>query len=418
MAMAEALQHAAPSPPAASAPLVADSKPAGVPLCFLVDEDASIRHFLSLALHGSGIDTVEFTDGAALRAALADKKPDVVFHNISLESGDAIESVIALGTQGFLGAVQLMSNRGAAVLDHVKTIGGQHNLNMLPVLKKPFGTEAIGKIIASLKIGNAGQPTAQISLGEALANKWIEFWFQPKIDLRRKRLAGVEAFARARHPQHGIALPLAIMAGASDADLFKLAELALLNALSAGDKFSKVGLNLAIAINIPVPALVKLPVPDLVKAHHKPSDKWGGLIIDVSEDQIIGDLTLAAELAKTFEPSNVKLAVENCGHAHAALSKIKELPFAELKLDRSFVTDCASNKVNAPLCKTVIDLAHGFGSTVVAVGIEKASDASALVTMGCDYGQGFLLGQPMPEDRFLSLLRQRTGAGGKVVVGA
>jgi EAL domain-containing protein (putative c-di-GMP-specific phosphodiesterase class I) len=62
------------------------------------------------------------------------------------------------------------------------------------------------------------------------------------------------------------------------------------------------------------------------------------------------------------------------------------------------------------LCKTVIDLAHNFGSLAVAIGIEKASDAVALVAMGCDYGQGFLLGQPMPQERFISLLRQRTGA--------
>ena len=86
------------------------------------------------------------------------------------------------------------------------------------------------------------------------------------------------------------------------------------------------------------------------------------------------------------------------------------MPFAELKLDRAFVTDCGTDKVNAPLCKTVIDLAHNFGSVAVAIGIEKASDALALVSMGCDYGQGFLLGQPMPEERFVSLLRQRTGA--------
>ncbi len=63
----------------------------------------------------------------------------------------------------------------------------------------------------------------------------------------------------------------------------------------------------------------------------------------------------------------------------------------------------------APLCKTAIDLAHNFGSTVVGVGIEKAADAVALVSMGCDYGQGFLLGQPMPEDRFIALLRRRSG---------
>jgi len=72
--------------------------------------------------------------------------------------------------------------------------------------------------------------------------------------------------------------------------------------------------------------------------------------------------------------------------------------------------------MNAPLCKTVIDLAHNFGSVAVAVGIEKASDAVALVSMGCDFGQGFLLGQPMPEERFLSLLRQRAGNDSRIAV--
>ena len=61
----------------------------------------------------------------------------------------------------------------------------------------------------------------------------------------------------------------------------------------------------------------------------------------------------------------------------------------------------------------MIDLAHNFGRSVVAVGIEKAADALALVSMGCDYGQGFLLGQPMPEERFVSLLRQRAATQGR-----
>jgi predicted signal transduction protein with EAL and GGDEF domain len=75
--------------------------------------------------------------------------------------------------------------------------------------------------------------------------------------------------------------------------------------------------------------------------------------------------------------------------------------------DRSFVTDCGTDKVNAPVCKTVIGLAHSFGALAVGIGIEKASELTALVSMGCDLGQGFLLGQPMPSERFISLLKQR-----------
>ena len=87
--------------------------------------------------------------------------------------------------------------------------------------------------------------------------------------------------------------------------------------------------------------------------------------------------------------------------------KLKELPFAEMKLDRSFVTGVGTDKANAPICKTVIDLAHSFGSLAVGIGLENASDAIALLSMGCDLGQGFLLGQPMPEERFIGLLKQR-----------
>src|SRR4029077_20771275 len=99
--------------------------------------------------------------------------------------------------------------------------------------------------------------------------------------------------------------------------------------------------------------------------------------------------------------------IDDFERGYSSLARLKELPFVELKLDRTFVADCGTDKVNAPLCKTVIYLAHNFGSAAVAIGIEKASDALALTSMGCALGQGFLLGQPMPEERFISLLRQR-----------
>jgi len=392
--------------------------PDGAPVCYVVDEESSIRHFLSLVLHGSGVDTVEFPDGAAMRKAVESRPPALIFHNISLESADAIESVVALGKLRYRGAVQLMSARGAAVLEHVKAIGTQHKLQMMPVLKKPFETDTIVKIIQELKLGMPPAVAARLELDDAIKNKWIEFWYQPKIALRRKQLAGAEAYARVRHPQHGLVLAGAFTANASEAGNVKLAELALESALKTSAHFSKLGVNLRLSVNIPVPALLKLSVPEIVQAHHPADQKWPGLIIDVPEEQIVGDLALASDLSKKLEPHNVRLAIDNFGRTFSSLAKVEELPFEELKLDRSFVADCGTDKVNAPLCKSVIDLAHNFGRYVVAVGIEKAADALALVSMGCDYGQGFLLGQPMPEERFISLLRQRAATQGRNLDGA
>ncbi len=403
------------SAPAVEAPPLA---PGGAPLCFVVDEEPSMRHFLSLVLHGAGLDTMEFPDGAAMRNATSKGAPALIFHDVSLESADAIESVIALGTRKFKGAIQLMSSRGAAVLEHVKGIGAEQGLNMLPVLKKPFETEAIVNVVRGLKLGLPVPVAARIDLDEALANKWIEFWFQPKIDLRKKRLVGAEAFPRARHPQHGIALPETFMPGAQEATLTKLAELELASALKTSAAFANLGINLRLTVNIPLLVLAKLPVEDIVKAQRPNGGQWAGLTIDVPEQQIIGDLALAGELAANLERININLALDECGRRHEQLAQLTELPFAELKLDRDFVTDCGNDRTKAPFCKTMIDLAHGFGRKAVAMGIEKASDAIALVSMGCDYGQGFLLGQPMPEQRFISLLRQRAATQGRPLVDA
>jgi EAL domain-containing protein (putative c-di-GMP-specific phosphodiesterase class I) len=400
---------------AADAPHAANEHAAAArtPLCFVIDADASIRHFLSLILHGVGIDTEEFDDGHSVRSALARHMPELVFLNISLDSADAIECVVALGRSAYAGKVQLMSNRGSAVLAHVKSIGDQHNLQMLPVLKKPFETSAVLGILQKLQIGTLPANAGRIDLNQALRHGWIEFWYQPKIDLRKKQLVGAEAFARARHPEHGVLMPDAFMPGAAESSLITLSEQALGHTMRAGLKFAGLGVSLRMAVNLPVNALVKIAIADIVQTYSRQYDKWPGLIIDVTEEQIVTELALANEITKKLQHLNVKLALDDFGRGYSSLARLKELPFAELKLDRTFVTDCATDRVNAPLCKTVIDLAHNFGSTAVAIGIEKASDALALVRMGCDYGQGFLLGQPMPEERFISLLRQRAAPGAK-----
>ena len=361
-----------------------------------------------MILQGGGVDTIEFIDSTSFRETQIARPPDLVFLNVNLEVQDAVRNIEMLSKAGFAGAVQLMSSRGSAVLDTVKQAGEQFKLRMLPVLKKPFETSAIQKIMADLKLGHGPAATGvKISLAEALKNDWVEFWYQPKIDMRRKQLAGAEAFARVCHPEHGVLLPGSFMPGADEASVATLAERALVSTLKSGLNLSRFGVNLRMAINVPVNCLVNLPVGRIVREHRPQVDDWPGLIIDVTEEQIVSEITLANDLNKKFAEHNVRLAIDDFGKGYASLMKLKELPFAEMKLDRSFVVGCGTDKLHAPICKTVIDLAHSFGALAVGIGLEKASDAMALVSMGCDIGQGFLFGQPMPEDRFIALLKQR-----------
>lgn len=378
-----------------------------VPFCFVIDADDSVRRFLSLILHGAGLDTEEFAAGDSIAAALSKRAPNIVFLDIALEFGEAVKCLVELANGNYRGQVQLISGRGSAVLAHVKTIGEQRHLQMLPVLKKPIEPRAVLNVLQDLKLGHAPPTAGRIGLDEALNKDWMEFWYQPMIDLRKKQLVAAESFARARHPQHGIMLPDAFMPGATETALVKLAEHSLVSALKAGLNFAKLGINLQLAVNISTEALGKVRFPEILQTYRPQFDRWPGLVVDVAEEQLVNDLPRVSEIARELRQFGVSLAIDNFGRRYASLATLKDLPFTEFKLDRAFVADCATNKVNAPLCKSVIDLAHGFGSVAVAIGIEKASDALALLRMGCDYGQGFLLGQPMPEELFVSLLRQR-----------
>jgi EAL domain-containing protein (putative c-di-GMP-specific phosphodiesterase class I) len=389
---------------------VAHSIAAYTHLCFIIDNDARIRHFLSLILQSSGIDTEEFADDYTLRDALTRRMPDIVFLDVGLESANATECVMALGAGGYRGQVQLTSNHGLSVLAQVKSVGEQQHLHMLPVLSKPFETSVIMKVLQDLKLGQRPALAGRVDLGEALANGWIEFWYQPKIDLRKKQLVGVEAFARARHPVHGVLMPEAFIPAATEANLVALSEFALAEAIKASLNFAKLGVSLRMAVNMPINALKRLTVVDIVQAYRPRFDKWPGLLIDVTEEQIVNDFEFAREIAERLAHINVKFAIDDFGRDYSSVMRLAELPFAEIKLDRSFVTGCGTDAGGAPLCKAAIDLAHSFGSIAVGVGIERASDALALVSMGCDYGQGFLLGQPMPEERFVALLRQRAAS--------
>jgi EAL domain-containing protein (putative c-di-GMP-specific phosphodiesterase class I) len=251
-------------------------------------------------------------------------------------------------------------------------------------------------------------PLPRIAPADALRNRWLEVWYQPKIDLKRKRLAGAEALVRIRHPQHGILLPRSLHDAADDG-FAELARHVLLATLVDWSIFDEAGFNLHLALNVPVSALFKVPIPRLIAQYRPDATRWPGLILEVTEDQIARDAALAYEIATQLRVSGLSIAIDEFGAGCSSLSSLRDLPFAELKIDHSFVTGCATDAANAAICQTAIDLAHRFGGVAVASGVENVTDLQALVAMGCDFGQGALVAPPMPKALFLELLRQRMG---------
>jgi EAL domain-containing protein (putative c-di-GMP-specific phosphodiesterase class I) len=247
----------------------------------------------------------------------------------------------------------------------------------------------------------------RFSVDDALRSNWCEIWYQPKIDLKRKCLAGAEALARIRHPELGLLWPGSFLPGADADAVVRLTEHALLMTLRNWSVFDQAGINLHLAINVPVNALLKLPMEALLRENRPAAEHWPGIIFEITEDQVVRDLALASEIANRLKINGVTISIDDFGAGYSSFSSLRELPFAELKLDQSFVKDCATDPTNAAICQTAIDLSHRFGSAAVAEGIESAADMQALMVMGCDFGQGILIAPPLPMERFAALLRQR-----------
>jgi EAL domain-containing protein (putative c-di-GMP-specific phosphodiesterase class I) len=94
--------------------------------------------------------------------------------------------------------------------------------------------------------------------------------------------------------------------------------------------------------------------------------------------------------------------------SYAELAREKELPFTELKIDRSFIAHCDTDVLNAGLCETIIEFAHRFNISAVAEGIETKGELQTLRDIGCDMAQGYFFARPMPKDKFAKMVLEHT----------
>lgn len=399
----------------------ASSAAAPAPLCYVVDDEPGIRQIITYSLHGFGIRTREFEGAPTVLAALKQQSPDLLFLDVSLRGSDAIDVIRGLAANNYSGTVQIMSGKDPALLEEIRRVGERHSLHMLPVLSKPFRADAVRKVISehfkeclrktqSVETAPAAEmPVIEpsVTLDEILHKNWLRLWYQPKILLKRRSLAGAEGLVRAAHPEQGIIPPGAFLPNASEESMLRLTEVVLLWVLREWEYFAERGFALKMAINVPVSAFVKLPISTIVRENRPKSEAWPGLVLEVTEDQIVRDIPLAHEIATQLKIYDIELAIDDFGTGYSHLARLRELPFAELKLDRNLIANCGEDQTNAALCQTGIELAHRFGTRAVAEGIEKGSELEALIRMNCDLGQGFLFAPPMPKERFVSLLNQR-----------
>ena len=374
-------------------------------LCFLLDEDFVFRKDFAKELRRRDIDVVEFSDSTRFVEMVDDQSPDIVFINLNTAAPhQCVRALLALKECRYPGAVQLFGHCDRRVLESFNTIGVDCSLKMLPPITKPIKFATAHQIILDQKLGAPKAASSGISLIDALAKNLITFMYQPELDLKTNMMVGVEVVARVAHPTLGFLAPAQFLKGADEDALLKLSRMALVKAIQASARFRELGVALKIAINIGVDDLLRLPIADLVSMHRPQQSDWLGIVLEVPERQVINRIDSLQARIINLQKSSVTLAIDNFGCGSSCLSALNQIPFSEIKIDRSLVQDCATNKGHANICKTIIQMAHNFGARAVAVGVSNEADLRMLAGFDCDFAQGFLLGKPMNAEQIEALI--------------
>jgi EAL domain-containing protein (putative c-di-GMP-specific phosphodiesterase class I) len=261
--------------------------------------------------------------------------------------------------------------------------------------------------IRNLFARDRGVATGKVTLDDVLRRNWFELWYQPKIDLRTMHLVGAEALVRARKPDGTLVPPGVFLPGATEAQMLALTERVILRSLRDWEVCAAYGVSVKFSVNVPVSALVKLPIAQILREERPRAENWPGLIMEVTEDEIIHDLEIANDVAAALRTFHCTLAVDDFGAGYSSLARLRQLPFSELKIDRSYVMNCNSDKVNAGLCETIVELGRRCGLKTVAEGIETWHECHKLQAVGCDIGQGYLFAKPMPLGQLIGMMRAR-----------
>ena len=255
---------------------------------------------------------------------------------------------------------------------------------------------------------NPGRLTLMTELRQAIEQNQLCLYYQPKIDIQTNRCIGVEALVRWIHPKKGQIQPSAFVCSAEKSGTIKsLTQWVLRNAIEQSIQWSKQGLELDVSVNISArdfqdPELLHL-IENLISVSElDPSN----LTLELTESAVMTDTKRAFDSLSELDKMGIKLSIDDFGTGYSSLDYLKRLPVDELKIDRSFVVDMTTNKNDAAIVRSTIDLAHNLGLNVVAEGVEDQVALDLLKEMNCDAMQGYFTSRPLPAEKVIEFLSE------------
>ncbi|WP_426566531.1 putative bifunctional diguanylate cyclase/phosphodiesterase [Angustibacter sp. McL0619] len=247
-------------------------------------------------------------------------------------------------------------------------------------------------------------------LRDALDRRQISVHFQPQVALVGGRIFGAEALARWDHPTRGSVAPEEFIALAEHAGLIdQVTDIVLEESLAALACWGSMGLAARVSVNLSARQLADMSLPERMHtalARHNVLP--GQLTAEVTEGSIMGDPRRAAQVLQELRTTGIRIAVDDFGTGYSSLAYLQRLDLDELKIDRSFVQSMNTVSRDDVLVRSIIELAHNLGLSVVAEGVESAEQVERLRELQCDAAQGYHLGRPMDREMMTAWLRRDT----------
>jgi EAL domain-containing protein (putative c-di-GMP-specific phosphodiesterase class I) len=247
-------------------------------------------------------------------------------------------------------------------------------------------------------------------------------YFQPKARLLDGQVHAVEALVRWQHPLRGLVPPDDFIPIVESTDLVRPLTLHVLDrSLRQAATWAAAGRPLVVAVNLSARNLLDPRLVDDVRAlllgHGLPASS---LSLEITESAVMDDPVRAQSVLEGLAALGVQLSVDDFGTGYSSLAYLARLPVSEVKVDRAFVRRMTTERRDAAVVRSVVDLGHSLGLRVVAEGVEDQDCYDALRDMGCDIAQGYLLSRPLPGadlDRWLAE-RPSEAADAAVVAGS
>ncbi|MBM7649874.1 diguanylate cyclase (GGDEF)-like protein [Bacillus ectoiniformans] len=246
-------------------------------------------------------------------------------------------------------------------------------------------------------------------LRHAIVRNQLQLYYQPQIDLVTEEICGVEALIRWNHPKLGFVSPDKFISIAEETGLIiEIGEWVLQTACLDAVSWQKAGFRpVSMSVNISMRQFLHENLLDTIKENLRISGLQPSCLkLEITETVAMCQPSLVMERLQQLKQLGIELALDDFGTGYSSLNYLKKLPVDILKIDRAFINEIDQDEKDVTLVKALIEVAHSFGMTVVAEGVEMASQQAKLQSIHCDQLQGYIFSKPLPKSQIEELFQR------------